>query len=244
MTPAPKARPIVRPVTIVNDVFSFIPKNLVNGANIFDKAVNQPNSRKNCITIINGKITRDNWTTAIVAVFNPCKNMADHVSNSTVGPLINPYCAISLPPCHTKLMTMAEIKAKATRILEISHQLTPTREANADSINKLCEKESIIAIINTSFTVNSNDTIAPIPAYKLSALPNTSGIAASPGNPINCINGATKLINQGNIGVYCNIVTAIVIGKTILPNVHASDKPCFNPRLTISINETIPSYHK
>src|SRR5699024_1075546 len=162
----------------------------------------------------------------------------------TAGALMKPYCAISVPPCQTKFIVIAEIKAKPIRIPDMSHQLTPTRDANADSINKLCEKDSIIAIINTSFTVNSNDTIAPIAAYKLRAFPNTRGIAASPGKPINFISGAIKSINHGNTGVYCNIVTAIVIGKTIFHNVHASDKPFLKPRLIILNNEQIPSHHK
>src|SRR5699024_273825 len=163
--------------------------------------------------------------TAIVAVLTPYKIIADQVSSSTAGLLIKPYCAMSLPPCQTKLIVIAEIKAKAIRIPEISHQLTPTREAKADSINKLCENESIIAIIKTSFTVNSKDTIAPMASYRFKALPNTRGIAASPGKPIKPISGATKSINQGKICVYCKMVTATVIGKTILPKVQASDKP-------------------
>src|SRR5699024_390934 len=102
---------------------------------------------------------------------------------------------------------------------EISHQLTPVREATADSINKLCEKDNIIARIKTSFTVKSNETIAPIPAYKLSVFPSTRGIAASPGKPMNSINGDTKRMNQSSTGVNCKMVTIIVTGKTILPKV-------------------------
>src|SRR5699024_3655550 len=110
--------------------------------------------------------------------------------------------------------------ANPTRIPDMSHQLTPTFDATDDSINKLCEKESIIAIIKTSFTVNSKDTIATIAAYKFKKFPKTNCIAASPGKPIKCIIGASKSMNQGKIGVYCKIVTAIVTGKTIFPNIH------------------------
>src|SRR5699024_5619445 len=72
------------------------------------------------------------------------------------------------------------INANPIRIPEMSHQLTPTREATVDSMNKLWEKDSITAIVNTSLTVKSNETIAPIAAYKLRAFPNTKGTAASP----------------------------------------------------------------
>src|SRR5690554_1467204 len=119
-------------------------------------------------------------------------------------------------------MMNAATSANTIRIPDINHQLTPTLEATADSINKLCEKDSIIAIINTSLTVKSNETIARIAAYKFNAFPMTRGIAASPGKPISYISGATRFVNQDNTLVYCNIVIAIVIGKTIFPNVHES----------------------
>src|SRR5699024_9606941 len=220
---------MVNPVTKVKDVFSFIPKNFVNGANPFDNASNQPDSLINCINSIRGKITADNCKTAITAVFNPCKPIAVHVVSSTSDEAIKPYCAGSDPPDHTRLTKNADMSAKPTRIPEINHQFTPTLAATVDSINKLCEKDNIIANINTSFTVKSNDTIAPIPAYKLSAFPKTSGIAASPGKPITFINGVKKSIIHGKTGVYRKIVTKIVTGKTIFPKVYETDTHCFNP---------------
>src|SRR5699024_1665771 len=195
------AKPIVKPVTNVKDVFSFIPKNRVNGANTRDNASSQPFSRKNCIANIKGKITADNCNTAKIALFTPCQTMAVHVVSSTSDAAINPYCAGSDPPGHKILIKKADTNAKAIRIPEINHQFTPTLEATDDSINKLCEKDSIIAKINTSFTVNSNETIAPIPAYKLSAFPRTRGIAASPGRPINFMTGVKTSIIQGKTGV-------------------------------------------
>src|SRR5690625_1023671 len=229
MTPAPNANPMVNPVTKMKDVISFITKNIVNGANPFDNASNQPDSLINCINIISGKITADNCKTAITAVFNPCKPIAVHVVSSTSDEEIKPYCAGSDPPDQTRLIKKADTSANPTRIPEINHQFTPTLEATADSINKLCEKDNIIAKINTSFTVKSNDTIAPIPAYKSSAFPKTSGIAASPGKPITFIKGVKRSIIHGKTGVYRKIVTKIVTGKTIFPNVHETETPCFNP---------------
>src|SRR5699024_4689327 len=137
------------------------------------------------------------------------------------------YCAGSEPPDQTRLIKNADTSAKPTRIPEINHQFTPTLAATVDSINKLCEKDNIIAKINPSFTVKSNDTIAPIPAYRLIALPKTNGIAASPGNPITFINGVKKSIIHDIPDVYRKIVTKTVTGKTHFPNLNNTDTPCF-----------------
>src|SRR5699024_12025011 len=88
------------------------------------------------------------------------------------------------------------------QIHQITHQLTPVLNATENSINKLCKKNNIIVKIKTSLIVKSNETIAPNPAYRLSAFPKTRGIAASPGRPINPISGDTNSINQSKTGVY------------------------------------------
>src|SRR5690625_2103134 len=128
ITPARKAKPIVKPVTNVNDVFSFIPKNLVKGAKAFDKVVSQPCSRINCSTIISGKIIAANWRTAMIAVFNPCRKIADQVVNAISDAAIKPYCAGSDPPGQSKLMKKADINANEIRMPDINHQFTPTLE--------------------------------------------------------------------------------------------------------------------
>src|SRR5690606_2225865 len=115
----------------------------------------------------------------------------------------------------------------------ITHQLTPTLVATADSTNKLWLNDNIMAIINTSFTVNSKEIIAPMAAYKLRTFPNTNGKAASPGSPIQCITGSRSWINQGKTGVNCKMVTINVIGKITFPNVHVVCNPCFRPRCII-----------
>src|SRR5699024_12050101 len=117
---------------------------------------------------------------------------------------------------------VAETSASEIRRPEISHQLTPTFDATVDSMNKLCEKDIITANIKTSFTVNSNDTIAAIPAYKFKAFPNTSGTAASPDSPRRPISGLILSITQGSTGVYCKMVTISVMGKMTFPNVHVT----------------------
>src|SRR5699024_10852647 len=96
------------------------------------------------------------------AVLNPCKTIALQLCNTTSELAKNQYCAISAPQYHTRLIISAERIAKTILIRETSHQLTPTRDATADSTNILCENDNIIAIINTSLTVKSNEIIAPI----------------------------------------------------------------------------------
>src|SRR5699024_1295035 len=171
----------------------------------------------------------------MTAIFTPYQIISPHPVKSAWDEAINPYWASADPPSQTRLMTRAAISAKAIRIPEISHQLTPVRDATADSINKLCEKDNIIARIKTSFTVKSNETIAPIPAYKLRVLPSTRGIAASPGKPINSIKGDTKRINQSSTGVNCKIVTITVTWNTIFPNVHETRTPCCRPFNTVCL---------
>src|SRR5699024_132305 len=202
ITPAPNARPITRPVTSVKDVFFCIPKNLVNGLNTLETISIHPSSRKNCIISISGKITAANCNTAMNADFKQCITIAGEEDSSACPEEIKPYCAGSAPPLQKTWMIHAATSASTIRIPEISHQLTPVLDATDDSINKLCEKDSIIAIIKTSLIVKSNETIAPIPAYRLSAFPKTRGIAASPGRPINPISGDTNSINQSKTGVY------------------------------------------
>src|SRR5690606_23214839 len=112
----------------------------------------------------------------------------------------------------------------------------------ADSMNILCEKESIIAMMNTSLTVKSKDKIAPIPAYRFNVFPNTSGTAASPGRPSKYITGSTTSISHGNTGVYCRIVTIKVIGKITLPKIQTVLKPCLITHLKIPDIADPPSY--
>src|SRR5699024_4368950 len=125
----------------------------------------------------------------------------------------------------------------AMRMPEINHQLTPTLAATVDSMNKLWQNDSMIAMIKTSFTVKSKEIIAPIPAYKFNAFPNTSGTAASPGKPINPIKGDTLSTTYANTGVYCIMVTSSVIGKITLPKVHVTFTPCCEPRDAIPFNQ-------
>src|SRR5690625_162420 len=117
--------------------------------------------------------------------------MSPHPFNTTSLEDIKPYCADSAPPDQNRLIKTAATKANPIRTPEINHQLTPTLDANADSINKLCENDSMTAMIKTSFTVKSNEIIAAIPAYKFNAFPKTNGTAASPERPINFITGLT-----------------------------------------------------
>src|SRR5699024_885085 len=160
--------------------------------------------------------------------------------NSTSWSEMNPYFANSGPPDHVKLIIVAAMKASPIRMPEMNHQLTPTLEATADSINKLCENDSMIAIIKTSFTVKSNEIIAAIPAYKFNAFPKTNGTAASPERPINFITGLTFSIIQGNIGVYWRMVTINVIGKITFPNIQTVFKPCCRPRYAVPDNPLPP----
>src|SRR5699024_12087842 len=75
------------------------------------------------------------------AVLNPCKTIAPQLCNTTSELAKNPYCAISAPPSHTRLIISAERIAKTILIRETSHQLTPTRDATADSTNILRSEE-------------------------------------------------------------------------------------------------------
>src|SRR5699024_6496317 len=121
---------------------------------------------------------------------------------------------------------IAAVIASTRRTPEISHQLIPTLEATVDSMNKLCEKESITAKINTSFTEKSKEIIAAMPAYKFKLFPKTKGTAASPGKPNKPMIGLNNSIIHGKIGVCCRIVTINVIGKITFPNVHVTCNPC------------------
>src|SRR5699024_8143961 len=96
---------------------------------------NQPRSRKNCIATINGKITRDNRITAMNVIFTPYQIISPHPVKSAWDEAINPYWASADLQSQTWLMTRAAISAKAIRIPEIIHQLTPVRDATADSRN-------------------------------------------------------------------------------------------------------------
>src|SRR5699024_6545361 len=183
MIPAPYAKPIVNPATNVIDVYFSIPSICVNGAKRLENMVNQPFSRKNCITIINSITITANCTTATPAVWIAGNVISPQPVGITSVAEVKPYCAGSDPPFQSKLIHMAASKARASRIPEINHQLTPTLEATVDSINKLWEKESITARINTSFTEKSNEIIAAIPAYRFKAFPRTKGTAASPDKP-------------------------------------------------------------
>src|SRR5690625_1650921 len=133
-------------------------------------------------------------------------------------------------------MTAADTIASPIRTAIMTENLTPTFAATADSTNKLWENDIIIAIINTSLTVKSKLTIAPIPAYKFKTFASTNGTAASPDKPINPINGSIQLMISGKTGVYCKIVTINVIGKIILPNVHVVSNPLFNPFFKVVCN--------
>src|SRR5699024_5238988 len=157
ITPAPKARPIVKPVTRVNELFSFIPRKRAKGANLLEITFNQPKSLKYCITIINGITINDSCKTANKAVCIPCKIMLDQDVRVTSEFDISSDRVLSEPEDHSKLIKIAANIASAILNPEINHQLTPTRDANADSKNNLCEKDSNIAIINTSLTVKSKD---------------------------------------------------------------------------------------
>ncbi len=126
-------------------------------------------------------------------------------------------------------MIIPDIAASPNRTTSTIHNFTPTFSATPVSMNKLCEKDNMTAMMNTSFTVNSNDKIPAIPAYKLSALPSTNGIAASPLSPNIPINGAISLIIQGNTGVCCKMTTSTVIGNMIFPSVQVVRSPAFNP---------------
>ena len=205
----------------------------MNGASKLDSFVSQPFSRKNCMIIINGITINANCIIAIIAVSIPCRIISPHPTGAASVADIKPYCASSAPPLHNKFITNAANIARNTRTPTIIHHRTPTLEATADSINRLCEKESIIAIMNTSFTLKSKETIAAIPAYKFKVLPRTSGTAASPDRPIKPMIGSNCSIIQGNTGVNCNIVTINVIGKITFPNVQVVVKPCKKPRFNI-----------
>ena len=100
----------------------------------------------------------------------------------------------------------------------------------------------MVANINTSFTVNSNDKIPAIPAYRFKALPKTRGIAASPRKPIKPINGSINCIIHGKTGVYCKITTINVIGKITLLNVHVVFRPADNPLLRVPISILDPIF--
>src|SRR5699024_5598903 len=156
--------------------------------------------------------------------------MTPHPFTTTSLEDIKPYCADSAPPDQNRLIKTAATKARPIRIPEIIHQLTPTLDATADSINKLCENDSITAIIKTSFTVKSNEIIAAIPAYKFNAFPNTKGIAVSSDRQINFINWLILSITHGKTGVYCKNVTINVIGKITFPKVQTVLRPCCQPR--------------
>src|SRR5690625_2888875 len=148
-----------------------------------------------------------NCATAINAVWIACNVISPQPFGTTSADEVKPYCAGSPPPFHSKLIQIAASNARASRIPEINHQLTPTLEETVDSINKLWEKESITARINTSFTEKSNEIIAAIPAYRFKAFPRTKGTAASPDKPNNPITGLNNLMIHGKIGVCCKNVT-------------------------------------
>src|SRR5699024_8738726 len=103
--------------------------------------------------------------------------------------------------------------------------------------NKLWQNDSMIAMIKTSFTVKSKEIIAPIPAYKFNAFPNTSGTSASPGKTIIHNKGDTSPIIHCNTGIYCNMDTSSVSRKITLPRVHVTFNPCCKPRYAIPFNK-------
>ncbi|EOD00566.1 hypothetical protein L21TH_1384 [Caldisalinibacter kiritimatiensis] len=122
-----------------------------------------------------------------------------------------------------------EINAKDNLKINTINTFTPVFLATAVSTKRLCENDSITAIIVISFTDSVIDATAPIAAYKFTTFPKTIIIAASPGNPTKFIIGENKYDIHSIAGVCFKIVTNIYTGIIILVNIHVVFIPLFKP---------------
>lgn len=112
---------------------------------------------------------------------------------------------------------------------KITPTLTPVFLATAVSVNRLCEKDSITAIIVISFPVKLRLAKAPIAAKIFTMFPNTNTRDASPGNPNILITGARKFERICSIPVFSNIVMNIYTGTIILAKTKVVLRPFFSP---------------